>query len=109
MKYVKPVDPVSTWHLLQNDHSKLPTTSAVSPRRTKIPQNSEIFWCPPENPENPEEHTLVQKIILRELQASQNLETLDATKDEESRKNFLTTLPFSEYASRKNQLGNPQY
>ena len=43
----------------------------------------------PENPENPDEHTPIQKRILRELQALQDLETLNPTRDEESRAKFL--------------------
>ena len=42
----------------------------------------------PENPGNPEEHTPIQKRILRELQALRDLETLDLTKDTESRAKF---------------------
>ena len=36
MKYVKQVDPASTWHLLQNDLNRQPITSAASSRRIKI-------------------------------------------------------------------------
>ena len=84
MKYVKPVDPVSNWHLLQNDQE--PAAHYVSSliKTNKNPRNFENFWFhTPENPGNPDEHTPIQKRILRELQASQ--ETLDPTKDEESR------------------------
>ena len=35
MKYVKPIDPASTWHFLQQDQSKRLTMSAVSSRRIK--------------------------------------------------------------------------
>ena len=42
----------------------------------------------PESPENPEEHTPIQKRILRELQALKDLEILDPTMDEESRAKF---------------------
>ena len=46
----------------------------------------------PENPGNPGEHTRIQKKILRELQALEDLETLDPTKDEEYRAKFLETF-----------------
>ena len=68
MKYVKSVDPASTWHLLQNAQEQAART--------------------PENPGKPEEHTPIQKRILRELQALQHLETPDPTKAEESRAKF---------------------
>ena len=95
MKYVKPVGPVSTWHLLQNDqeHAAHYVNSLI--KTNKIPQNfhREIYWFPnPENPGNPEEHTPIQKRRQRKLQALQDLETLDPTKDEESRANSLEIL-----------------
>ena len=90
MKYVKPVDPASTWHLLQNDQEQAAHYVSSLSKTNRNPQNSENYWFPtPENPGNPEEHTPIQKRILRELQALQDLETLDPTKDEESRAKFL--------------------
>ena len=54
------------------------------------PQNVESYWFPiPENPGNPDEHTPMKKSIVREIQASQDLESLEPTKDEESRTKFL--------------------
>ena len=89
MKYVKPVDPASTWHLLQNREQAARYVSSLI-KTNRNPQNSENYWFPtPENPGNPEEHTPIQKRILRELQALQDLETLDPTADAESRAKFL--------------------
>ena len=90
MKYVIPVDPASTWHLLQQDQEQTAHYVSSFIKTNKNPQNQENYWFPtPENPGNPEEHTPIQKRILRELQAVQNLETLDPTKDPESRAKFL--------------------
>ena len=81
MKYVKPVDPASTWHLLQNDQEQaahyvssliLKTTGSQLQKTLETPRN-----------------TPIQKRILRELQALQDLETLDPTTDAESRAKFL--------------------
>ena len=48
------------------------------------------FWFPtPENPGYSDEHTSIQKRILRELQAPQDQKTLDPTKDKESIPKFL--------------------
>ena len=81
MKYVKPVDPTSTWHLLQNDQEQAAHYVSSLIKTNRNPQNSENYWFPtPENPGNPEEHTPIQKRILRELQALQ---------DEESRAKLL--------------------
>ena len=90
MKYVKPVDPASTWHLLQNDQEQAAHYVSNLIKTNRNPQNSENYWFPtPENPGNPEEHTPNLKRILREVQALQDLEKLDPTKDEESRAKFL--------------------
>ena len=77
MKYVKPVDPASTWHLLQNDQEQAAHYVSSLIKTNRNPQNSENYWFPtPENPGKPEEHTPIQKRILRELQALQDLDTL---------------------------------
>ena len=90
MKYVKPVDPASTWHLLQNDQEQAAHYVSSLIKTNRNPQNSENYWFPtPENHGNPEERTPIQKRSLRELQALLDLETLDPTKYEESRAKFL--------------------
>ena len=90
LKYVKPVDPASTWHLLQNDLEQAAHYVSSLIKTNKKSQNTENYWFPtPENPGNPGEHTPIQKQILRELQALQDLETLDPTKVEESRAKFF--------------------
>ena len=97
MKYVKPVDPASTWHLLQNDQEQAAHYVSSLIKTNRNPQNSETYWFPtPENPGNPEEHTPIQKRILRELQALQDLETLEPTKDKESRTKFLENFDWKD-------------
>ena len=97
MKYVKPVDPASTWHLLQNDQEQAAHYVSSLIKTNRNLQNSENYWFPtPENPGNPEEHTPLQKRILRELQALQDLEILDLTKDEESRAKFLENFDWKD-------------
>ena len=97
MKYVKPVDPASTWHLLQNDQEQAAHYVSSLIKTNRNPQNSENNWFPtPENPVNPEEHTPIQKQILRELQALQDLETLDPTTDAESRAKFLDNFDWKD-------------
>ena len=97
MKYVKPVDPASTWHLLQNDQEQAAHYISSLIKTNRNPQNTENYWFPtPENPGNPEEHTPIQKRILRELQALQDLETLDPTTDAESRAKFLENFDWKD-------------
>ena len=97
MKYVKPIDPASTWHLLQNDQEQAAHYISSLIKTNRNPQNSETYWFPtPENPGNPEEHTPIQKRILHVLQALQDLETLDPTTDAESRAKFLENFDWKD-------------
>ena len=81
MKYVKPIDPASTCQFLQQDQEQAAHYVSGVIKANKNPQNQESYWFPTsKNPGNPEEHTPIQKRILRELQALQDLETLDPTK-----------------------------
>ena len=84
MKYVKPVDPASTWHLLQTTRNKLPITSVVSLQ--KSPELWKLLVSYPRESRNP---MFIQKCILEELQVLQDPEIPDPTKDAESRTNFL--------------------
>ena len=97
MKYVKPVDPSSTWHLLQNDQEQAAHYVSSLIKTNKNLQKYENYWFPTsENPGNPEEHTPIQKRILRELQALQDLETLGPTKDNESRAKILENFDWKD-------------
>ena len=97
MKYVKPIDQASIWHFLQQDQEQAAHYVSSLIKANKNPQNQENYWFPtPENPGNPEEHTPIQKRILRELQAFQDLETLDPTKDPESRAKFLENFDWKD-------------
>ena len=100
MKYVKPDDPASTWHLLQNNQEQAAHYVSSFIRTNKSSQNSENHCFPtPENPANPEEQTPIQKRILRELQSLQDLETLDPTTDEESRAKFVENFDWKDSIS----------
>ena len=58
IKNVKPVDPVSTWQLLQNDQEQTVHYVSSAIKTNKDPQNSEFCWFPtPGNPGNPDKHT----------------------------------------------------
>ena len=97
MKYVKPVDPASTWHLLQQDQEQAAHYVSSLIKTNKNLQNQENYWFPtPENPGNPEEHTPIQKRILQELQALQDLETLDPTQDAESWAKFIENFDWKD-------------
>ena len=97
MKYVKPVDPTSTWHLLQNDQEQAAHYGSSLIKSNRNSQNTENYWFPTrKNPCNPKEHTPIQKRILRGLQAVQDLVTLDPTEIEESRAKFLENFDWKD-------------
>ena len=95
MKYVKPVNPVSTWHLLQNDQEQAGLCVSSLIKTNKNPQNSEIYLFPtPESPGNPDEHTSIQKILC-ELQSLRDLETPQWTRNpgQSSKKTSTGKIP----------------
>ena len=59
--------------------------------------NEEKFWFPtPENPGNEQEHSPIQKRILKELRELAALEKLDPTENEESRTKFLSMFKWTD-------------
>ena len=46
MKYVKLVDPASSWHLLQNDQEDAAQNVSSLIKTNKNPQNTETYWFP---------------------------------------------------------------
>ena len=97
MKYVKPIDPVTTWHLLQDD----PENAAIyvsSLIKSFKPENfPDNYWFPtPEDPGDPQQHTPIQRRILEELLNLQELEQLNSQDDPESRRRFLTNFDWTD-------------
>ena len=59
-------------------------------KASETEQNDENVWFrTPENPGNEEEHTPIQRRILKEIRELIKKEELDPTKDQESREKFL--------------------
>ena len=103
MKYVRQVDPVSTWHLLQADNDNAAHYVSSLLKTNKSPESTERYWFPtPENPGNVTEHTPVQKRIYQELLTFQKLEQLNPQADPESRKTFLDNFDW------KDSMLNPE-
>ena len=97
MKYVKPVDQHSTWHLLQNEQEKAAHYVNSLIKLNRNTKNSENYWfLTPENAGNSDEHKPIQKKFLGESHALQDLETLDPTKDKDSRTNFLANVDWKD-------------
>ena len=87
-KQIRPVDVATLTTLQDPDDTHMYVNELMkSPNDEK---NDENLWFPtPENPGNEDEHTPIQKRILKEIRELIKKEQLDPTKDPESRKKFL--------------------
>ena len=74
MKYVKPFDPVTTWHFLQDNPENAAYYASRLIKSAKTEEDKENYWFPtpedPEDPGDPQLHTPIQKRLLKELKAS---------------------------------------
>ena len=96
MKYVKPIDPVTTWHLLHNNPKNAAFYASSLIKSPKTSDDSENYWfLTPEEPGNPQTHTPLQQRILKELRNLQELEKLDPQDNPESRKQFLANFDWT--------------
>ena len=107
MKYVKPIDPVTTWHLLQ-DNPENAAFYVSSVIKSSNPEDcKENYWFPtPEDPGDPQQYTPIQKRILEELLALQQLEQLNPQDDPESRRQFLTSFDWTDSTLQPNEIAH---
>ena len=97
MKYVKPIDPVTTWNLLQDNPKNGAYYASKLIKSPKTDEDSEHCCFPtPEEPGDPQTHTPIQQRILRELRTLQGLEKLNPQDDPESRKQFLANFDWAD-------------
>ena len=87
-KQIRPVDAAALKLLQDPDDTHMYVSELM--KSSENEQNGENFWFPtPENPGNEEEHTPIQRRILKEIRELIKEEELEPTKYPESRKNFL--------------------
>ena len=87
-KQIRPIDAAALKLLQDPDDTHMYVNELM--KSSEDEQSGENFWLPtPENPGNEEEHTPIQRRILKEIHELIKKEQLDPTKDQESRKNFL--------------------
>ena len=97
LKYVKPIDPVTTWHFLKDNPENAAYYASSLNKSPKTSEDSENFWFPtPEEPGDPQTHTPIQQRILRELRNLQDLEKLNPQDNLESRKQFLANFDWTD-------------
>ena len=104
MKHVRPIKPVSTWHLL-NENEEDYISSLLKANRNN--DQYEQYWFPtPVNPVDETSHTPIQKRILRELRDLQEAERLNTQEDAESCRKFLSNFNWKDSMWRKNEIKN---
>ena len=97
IKYVKPINSVTTWHLLQDNPENVAYYASSLIKSPKTGQDSENYWFPtPEDPGDPQTHTPIQQRILKELRNLQELEKLNPQDDPEFRKQFLANFDLAD-------------
>ena len=94
-KMIRPVD-IAALNLL-TDHDDAVTYINALMQVERPDDNEEKFWFPtPEHPGNEQEHSPIQKRILKELRDLAELEKLDPTENEESRNKFLSMFKWTD-------------
>ena len=99
MKYVKPIDPVTTWHLLQDNPKDAAHYASSLNEPTKPEDFTENYWFPTSKDlGNPQYHTAFPKRIFSELSGLQVLRKLNRQDNFESRQQFLSNFDWTDLA-----------
>ena len=92
-KHIRPVNPTSVRHLLNNNHDDAIYYINSLLKTSKTDEVNERYWFPtPQNPGNEKEHTPIQTRILNELRELEQLEQLNPLEDPTSRNEFLSNF-----------------
>ena len=105
MKHVKPIDPGSTWHLLnENEEDAIYYVSSLLKANRNNDQYEQYWFPTPENPGVEDSHTPIQRRILQELRNLQEAEQLDPQNDEESRHKFLSNFDWKDSMLQQHEI-----
>ena len=92
-KHIRPVNPTSVRHLLNNSHDDAIHYINSLLKTSKDNEVNETYWFPtPQNPGNEKEHTPIQTHILNELRELEQLEKLNPLENTNSRNQFLSNF-----------------
>ena len=95
--FVKPIDPVTTWHLLQDNPENAAYYASSLIKSTKSEDFKENYWFPtPEDPGDHQQHTPIQKRILSDLINLQELEKFNPQDDPESTRQFPSNFDWTD-------------
>ena len=105
MKHVKPIDPVSTWHLLNENKADAIYYVSSLLKANRNNDQYEQYWFPtPENPGDEDSHTPIQRRILQELRNLQEAEQLNPQNDDESRRKFLSNFDWKDSMLQQHEI-----
>ena len=105
MKHVKPIDPVSTWHLLnENEEDAIYYVSSLLKANRNNDQYEQYWFPTPENPGDEDSHTPIQRQILQELRNLQEAEQLNPQNDDESRRKFLSSFDWKDSMLQQHEI-----
>ena len=104
-KFVEPVDPATTWHLLQDSPENAAFHASSLIKSTKPEDFKENYWFPtPEDSGDPQLHTPIQPLILKEIQNFQELGKLNPQDDPESRQLFFSNFDWTDSILQQNEI-----
>ena len=96
-KHIRPVNPTSVRHLLNNS---LDDAIHYINSLLKTSKNDGVYWTywfpTPQNPGNEKEHTPIQTRILNELQELEQLENVNPLENTNSRNQFLSNFDWKD-------------
>ena len=97
-KHIRPVNPTSVRHLLNNSHDDAIHYINSLLKTSKTDEVNETYWFPtPQNPGNEKEHTPIQTRILHELPELDQLEKLNPLENTNSRNQFLSNFVWTDF------------
>ena len=96
-KHIRPVNPTSVRHLLNNNHDDAIHYINSILTTSKTDEVNETYWFPtPQNPGNEKEHAPFEARNLNELRELEKLEKLNPLEDNDSRNQFLSSFDWAD-------------
>ena len=96
-KHIRPVNPTSVRHLLNNNHDDAIHYINSLLKTSKDNKINETYWFPtPQNPGNEKDHTPIQTRILKELRELEQLKKLNPLENTNSRNQFLSNFDWTD-------------
>ena len=96
-KHIRPVNPTSVKHLLDNNRDDAIHYINNLLKTSKTDEVNETYWFPSsQNPGNEKEHTPIQTRILSELRELEQLEKLNPLENTDSRNQFLSNFDWTD-------------